>query len=100
MKVNSTHYFNQWLASLRNREAKRIIRTRIDRISESGNLGDYKPVGDGVFEIRIDFGPGFRIYFLKLGTTIILLLCGGDKSSQKNDVQTAKTIARRIKEKP
>ena len=74
--------FERWFQSLRDRNAKARIRSRIDRI-EMGNLGDFKSVGDGVLELRIDYAPGYRVYFAQTSeTTIVLLLCGGDKSSQ------------------
>ncbi len=81
--------FGDWLASLRDWKAKQKIRTRIDRLS-LGNLGDFKSVGEGVLELRIDFGPGYRIYVAQEGENIILLLCGGDKSSQNKDIIRAK----------
>jgi putative addiction module killer protein len=67
---------------------ERAIRARLDRV-EAGNLGDYKVVGKGVGELRIDYGPGYRVYFGQLGTTVIVLLCGGDKSSQDEDIRQA-----------
>ncbi|NMG18372.1 type II toxin-antitoxin system RelE/ParE family toxin [Brasilonema bromeliae] len=73
--------FSEWFDSLRDRRAKAKIRARLDRV-EQGNLGDYKSVGDGVFELRIDYGSGYRIYFGQEGLTIIILLCRGDKSTQ------------------
>jgi putative addiction module killer protein len=81
--------FELWFQSLRDRNAKARIRSRIDRV-EMGNLGDFKSVGDGVFELRIDYGPGYRVYFAQQGEAIILLLCGGDKSSQSSDILIAK----------
>ncbi|MBD2778035.1 type II toxin-antitoxin system RelE/ParE family toxin [Iningainema tapete] len=81
--------FDEWLDSLRDRKAKAKIRARLDRV-EDGNLGDYKSVGDGVFELRIDYGPGYRIYLGQDQVTIILLLCGGDKSTQAQDIRIAK----------
>ena len=80
--------FLEWLESLRDINARAKIRTRLDRV-EAGNLGDYKPVGNGVCELRIDYGPGYRVYFGQVGTTIILLLCGGDKSTQEKDILQA-----------
>ncbi len=80
--------FTLWLQALRDRKAHNKIEMRLKRV-ELGNLGDYKSVGDGVYELRIDFGPGYRIYFAQVGTTIILLLCGGDKSTQDKDIQQA-----------
>ncbi len=77
-----------WLHSLSRQYRARVF-ARLDRV-ETGNLGDCKSVGDGVFELRLPFGAGYRIYFGEVGTTIVLLLCGGDKSSQKNDVAKAK----------
>jgi putative addiction module killer protein len=81
--------FYEWFDSLRDKKAKAKIRARLDRV-EDGNLGDYKSVGEGVFELRIDFGPGYRIYFGQDGATIILLLCGGNKSTQEADIYKAK----------
>ncbi len=80
--------FTVWVHSLSRHYRARVF-ARLDRV-ETGNLGDAKPVGDGVFELRFHFGAGYRIYFGEVGTTIILLLCGGEKSSQKKDVLKAK----------
>ncbi|WP_019501183.1 type II toxin-antitoxin system RelE/ParE family toxin [Pseudanabaena sp. PCC 6802] len=81
--------FSSWLSSLRDREARARIRKRLDRI-ELGNLGDYRSVGGGVFEFKIDYGPGYRVYFAQIDLLIILLLCGGDKSTQERDILQAK----------
>lgn len=81
--------FERWLESLRDRQARARIKKRLDRIG-LGNLGDFKPVGEGVMELRFDYGPGYRIYFAQSGATIILLLCGGDKSTQDQDILKAK----------
>jgi putative addiction module killer protein len=78
-----------WLGELRDRQARVRIRKRLDRI-ELGNLGDFKPVGDGVMELRVDYGPGYRIYFSQIGSITVLLLCGGDKSTQQQDILQAK----------
>ncbi|MBD2211544.1 type II toxin-antitoxin system RelE/ParE family toxin [Calothrix sp. FACHB-156] len=80
--------FADWLESLRDRRAKAKIKERLKRVS-LGNLGDYKSVGNGVFELRIDYGPGYRVYFGQIGSTIVLLLLGGDKSTQEQDIQKA-----------
>ncbi|MBD2414593.1 addiction module protein [Nostoc calcicola FACHB-389] len=80
--------FDDWLYSLRDQRAKAKIRARLDRV-ENGNLGDCKSLGEGVFELRIDYGPGYRIYFGQEGITIIILLCGGDKSTQEQDIGKA-----------
>ncbi|GAB4191276.1 MAG: hypothetical protein Fur006_34200 [Coleofasciculaceae cyanobacterium] len=80
--------FSKWRDSLRDNRAKAKIKTRLDRV-EVGNLGDYRSVGEGVFELRIDYGSGYRIYFGQIGTTIVLLLCGGDKSTQEQDIRKA-----------
>ncbi len=79
----------EWTASLRDLRAKSKISQRLDRL-QTGNLGDYKFVGDGVYELRIDYGGGYRIYFGQVGSVVILLLCGGDKSSQNKDIRKAK----------
>lgn len=80
--------FSEWLESLRDIKARAKIRARLDRV-EAGNLGDYRAVGKGVCELRIDYGPGYRVYFGQVGTTIVLLLCGGDKSTQSKDISQA-----------
>ena len=81
--------FIKWLKSLQDQKTRKRIQARIDRI-ESGNLGDRESVGDGVFELRCQFGPGYRVYFGQVGNTTVLLLCGGDKSSQDRDIERAK----------
>ena len=80
--------FSEWRDSLRDRRARGKIRARLDRVEE-GNLGDYKSVEEGVFELRIDYGSGYRLYFGQEGSTIIILLCGGDKSTQAQDIRKA-----------
>ncbi len=81
--------FADWLDSLRDTNAKAKIISRLNRVT-AGNLGDYRSVGEGVCELRIKYGPGYRIYFGLRGLTIVLLLCGGDKSTQDQDIQKAK----------
>jgi putative addiction module killer protein len=81
--------FSDWLASLHDLKARSKIRVRLDRVS-LGNLGDCHGVGDGVQELRIDYGPGYRVYFGQVGSAIVLLLCGGDKSTQAKDIEQAK----------
>ena len=80
--------FLEWYNGVRDIKTKVKIDARLDRI-ELGNLGDYKTVGEGVCELRINYGPGYRIYFGQIGSTVVLLLCGGDKSTQKNDIRKA-----------
>ena len=87
--ADGTIPFAEWLQSLRSAEAKARIRRRLKRVAE-GNLGDHKSVGNGVWELRIDYGAGYRMYYAIYGTTLVLLLCGGDKSSQQQDIATAK----------
>lgn len=81
--------FNDWLSDLRDPQTRRRILNRLLRV-ESGNYGDYKSLKDGVFELRLDFGPGYRVYFGEDRDTIVVLLCGGDKSSQARDIERAK----------
>ncbi len=85
--------FAEWLDSLRDMRAIDKIEKRLKRI-QLGNLGDYKSVGEGVCELRIKYGPGYRVYFGQIGTTIVLLLCGGDKSTQDKDILKAKELWR------
>jgi putative addiction module killer protein len=87
--------FDAWLANLRDSRGKARILARI-RAAEFGNFGDWKAVGDGVLEMRIDAGPGYRLYYTKRGKEIYLLLVGGDKSSQRRDVTRAKGLASQI----
>lgn len=89
--------FDKWLAQLKDAKGKARIVARI-RSAELGNLGDVKPVGEGVSEMRIHFGPGYRLYFTQRGRLLILLLLGGDKSSQSRDIQKAKALARTVEE--
>jgi putative addiction module killer protein len=93
--IRETEQFKMWIRGLRDRVTQAIINARIRRIS-GGNFGDSRPVGGGVSELRIDYGPGFRVYFTQRGQEIVILLCGGDKSSQGGDIETAKQIARNI----
>ncbi len=81
--------FSEWLASLRDIKARAKIRVRVDRVG-LGNLGDCHGVGDGVQELRIDYGPGYRVYFGQVGSAIVMLLCGGDKNTQTKDIEQAK----------
>ena len=92
MEVRFTDEFESWFAKLRDLKAKGIIGSRIDRIEALGNLGDYKPLSDGISELRINSGPGYRIYFVKRRNTVILLLNGGDKSTQSRDIEKAKKL--------
>lgn len=89
--------FDRWLTHLRDRRAKARIEARIRRMS-LGNPGDVKALGGGVVEMRIDYGPGYRVYYTQRGTRVILLLCGGDKSTQTQDIALAKRLAQEFKE--
>jgi putative addiction module killer protein len=81
--------FSSWLDALKDREARARIKKRLNRVT-LGNLGDYRSVGEGVFEFRIDYGAGYRVYFAQIDMLMILLLCGGDKSTQERDIIKAK----------
>lgn len=94
--VYTTKTFDLWYQSLKDRQAARRIQVRIDRV-EDGNFGDCKPVGEGVSELRIHYGAGYRVYFMLRDFEIVILLAGGNKSSQSRDVATALQIARQIK---
>lgn len=87
-QLAETDEFHHWLGSLADRRAKARIVDRIKRAS-NGNFGDAKPVGSGVSEMRIDYGPGYRVYFFRRGKALVILLCGGDKKSQKADIVRA-----------
>lgn len=94
--IKQTEKFAKWLKKIKNNFAKAVIARRIERL-ENGNFGDSKCVGDNVFELRFDIGSGYRIYFMNEGSEIIILLLGGNKSSQRSDIQHAKKIAKEIR---
>lgn len=85
--------FERWLQSLHDRRAVARINIRLANV-RLGNLGDTRRVGNGVFEMRIHYGPGYRLYFMREGETVVVLLCGGDKNTQKRDIQHAKQLAK------
>ena len=93
--VQTTDVFNAWMDKLKDRQALLRIQTRIDR-AEQGNFGDVKPVAEGVSEMRIDFGPGYRVYFTQRGFEIVILLVGGNKATQVRDIQAALQLARQL----
>ncbi|MHA6731782.1 type II toxin-antitoxin system RelE/ParE family toxin [Devosia sp. A369] len=97
IEVYRTDVFNAWLGGLRDHKAVAKITTRIDRL-QLGNPGDAEPVGEGVSEMRIHYGPGYRVYFMQQGSVVVILLCGGAKSSQKGDIKLAKALASEIKD--
>lgn len=95
IEVRQTAVFRNWMNDLRDVQAVARINARIRRLS-LGNFGDVKPVGEGVGELRIDYGPGYRVYFVQRGTEIVILLCGGDKKSQRGDIRDAKSMAKEL----
>ena len=96
-EIRRTDTFSKWLDRLRDARARVRVLSRLTR-AEDGNLGDTKPVGESVAEMRIDYGPGYRVYFTKRRQTIIVLLVGGDKSSQEQDIKRAIQLARDLEE--
>jgi len=97
IEVRQTDIFAAWLAELRDRDARARITARIRRLS-LGNPGDVKPIGRGVSEMRIDHGPGYRVYFVARGDAVIILLCGGDKRTQDRDIRRALELAQEVQE--
>jgi len=95
IEVRQTEEYSDWFANLRDKQARARINTRIRRLS-LGNPGDVKPVGEGVSELRIDYGPGYRVYFLQRGREVVILLAGGDKRTQQKDIQTALELVRNL----
>lgn len=95
IEVRETDSFAEWLSDLRDVRARVEIARRIRRLA-LGNPGDVKPVGEGVSELRIHHGPGYRVYFVQRGTVLIVLLCGGDKSSQGRDIRSAIQMAKEV----
>ena len=96
-EIVQSETFERWLGGLRDVRAKAKIAVRLRRAS-LGNLGDVKPIGDGLSEMRIDEGPGYRVYFMRRGAVLIILLCGGDKATQAADINKAKALATDWKE--
>ncbi|HEX4890915.1 MAG TPA: type II toxin-antitoxin system RelE/ParE family toxin [Alphaproteobacteria bacterium] len=92
LELKQTETFRKWRTRLKDDRARALIASRLDRLA-FGHAGDVEPVGQGISELRIHYGPGYRIYFQKRKDTIIILLCGGDKSSQARDIKTAKRLA-------
>ncbi len=97
IEIRQTETYRKWFDSLKDRNARMRIAIRIRRIS-LGNFGDVKPVGEGISEIRIDYGPGYRIYYLQKKNTVIILLSGGDKSTQSKDIKKAHELAQKVEE--
>jgi len=94
--IEQSATFRKWEARLRDQRVRALIAARIFRLAE-GVMGDVAPVGDGISELRIHYGPGYRVYFQQRANTLILLLCGGNKTTQRRDIQTAKQIAKQWK---
>ena len=97
IEVRKTEIFAKWFGNLKDRRAKARIQARIDRM-EMGNFGNASPVGEGVSELRIFYGPGYRVYFIQRTSVVVILLSGGDKSSQQSDIAKAIKIARQLEE--
>lgn len=97
MQIIKSATFEEWFQGLRDRQAQARIQIRIDRLA-GGNFGDVKPAGEGVSELRIDYGPGYRVYFIQRGEIVAILLCGGDKRTQNKDIKRAKSMAKDWKE--
>jgi putative addiction module killer protein len=95
LSIRQTDVFQGWFSNLRDRNAQARIAQRLVRL-QAGLFGDAKPVGEGVRELRVDYGPGYRVYFVQRGAELIVLLCGGDKRTQDRDIKLAKAIAKEI----
>lgn len=95
LEVRKTETFAAWLDGLRDMQARARIQARIERLA-LGNKGDVKPVGEAVSELRIDYGPGYRVYYTKRGRDLVILLAGGDKRTQAADIKTASRLARNL----
>jgi len=97
IEIRQTDEYRAWFSRLRDEQARTRINLRIYRLS-LGNAGDVRPIGDGLSELRIDYGPGYRVYLMRRGQVFVLLLCGGDKGSQDRDIRRAKLLAAAWKE--
>ena len=97
IEIRKTEIFTKWFDGLKDRRARARIQARIDRVG-MGNFGDVAPLGEGVSELRIFYGPGYRVYFIQQGSVVVILLSGGDKSTQNSDIARAKKIAKQIED--
>lgn len=97
IEIRETERYHLWFKKLRDRQAKARILSRIRRLS-LGNPGNTKPLGDGVSELKIDYGPGYRVYYRERGNTLIILLAGGDKRTQRRDIELAKSLSKALQE--
>lgn len=95
--IHTTDLFDSWFSGMKDQAGKRRVQMRIDR-AEDGNFGDCESVGEGVAEMRIHFGPGYRVFFIQRDFDVVILLAGGDKSTQGKDIKTALRMARELKE--
>ena len=95
LEIRKTETYAQWIDNLRDLQARARIQVRIERLA-AGNSGDVKAVGEGVSELRIDYGPGYRVYFTKSGREVVILLAGGDKTTQAADIKIALRLARNL----
>jgi len=97
IEIRKTNLFVQWLDALQDLQTRARVQARIERLA-AGNPGDVEPVGEGVSELRINYGPGYRVYFKKCGRELIILLAGGDKSTQSKDIKAALRLSRNLSE--
>ena len=95
--IYTTEVFDKWFSKLKDQQAKKRIQVRIDRV-EDGNFGDSEPIGEGVSELRFFFGSGYRVYYCKQGQRVVILLAGGDKSTQSKDIKIALRLAKELEE--
>jgi putative addiction module killer protein len=95
IEIRKTEYFSKWIDELQDIRARARILVRIERLA-AGNPGDVKPVGEGVSEMRIDYGPGYRVYFKKIGQKVVILLAGGNKNTQSKDIKIALRLSRNL----
>jgi putative addiction module killer protein len=95
LEIRKTESYSHWIDNLRDLQARARVQVRIERLA-AGNSGDVKAVGEGVSELRIDYGPGYRVYFTKRGREVVILLAGGDKTTQSADIKNALRLARNL----
>ncbi len=95
LEIRKTETYTQWIDNLRDLQARARVQVRVERLA-AGNSGDVKAVGEGVSELRIDYGPGYRVYFTKRGREVVILLAGGDKTTQAADIKIALRLARNL----